>query len=94
MLTRLAEGGKLAFDVRLLRLSRNFGKEIALTAGLMAADADAVVMLDADLQHPLALVDDFLAGWLDEGYDVVYAYQAADRPQAWWLKLPGAPSTA
>jgi polyisoprenyl-phosphate glycosyltransferase len=87
-LTRLAEAGRLAFDIRLLRLSRNFGKEIALTAGLMAADADAVVMLDADLQHPLALVGDFLKGWLDEGYDVVYAYQAADRPQAWWLKLP------
>ncbi len=87
MLTGLAEAGRLAFDVRLLRHSRNFGKEIALTAGLMAADADAVVMLDADLQHPLPLVDDFLKGWLDEGYDVVYAYQAADRPQAWWPKL-------
>jgi len=88
VLSRLADGGRLAFDVRLLRLSRNFGKEIALTAGLMAADSDAVVMLDADLQHPLALVDDFLTGWLDEGYDVVYAYQASDRPQPWWLKLP------
>jgi glycosyltransferase involved in cell wall biosynthesis len=87
-LTRLAEAGRLAFDVRLLRLSRNFGKEIALTAGLMAADADAVAMLDADLQHPLPLVDDFLKGWLDEGYDVVYAYQAPDRPQVWWRKLP------
>jgi glycosyltransferase involved in cell wall biosynthesis len=87
-LTRLAGAGQLAFDVRLLRLSRNFGKEIALTAGLLAADADAVVMLDADLQHPLALIDDFLSGWLDEGFDVVYAYQAPDRPQAWWLKLP------
>jgi glycosyltransferase involved in cell wall biosynthesis len=87
-LTRLADSSKLAFDVRLLRLSRNFGKEVALTAGLLAVDADAVVMLDADLQHPLALVDDFLSGWLDEGFDVVYAYQAPDRPQPWWLKLP------
>jgi glycosyltransferase involved in cell wall biosynthesis len=88
VLTRLAEGGALVFDVRLLRLSRNFGKEVALTAGLMAADADAVVMLDADLQHPLALIDDFLAGWLDEDFDVVYAYQAAGRPESWWLRLP------
>jgi glycosyltransferase involved in cell wall biosynthesis len=87
VLTNLAEAGKLAFDIRLLRLSRNFGKEIALSAGLMAADADAVVMLDADLQHPLELVEEFLSGWLDEGYDVVYAYQAPDRPQAWWPKL-------
>jgi glycosyltransferase involved in cell wall biosynthesis len=88
VLTGLAEAGRLAFDVRLLRLSRNFGKEVALTAGLIAADADAVVMLDADLQHPLALIDEFLSGWLDEGFDVVYAYQAPDRPQAWWRKLP------
>jgi glycosyltransferase involved in cell wall biosynthesis len=88
VLTRIAHGGRLAFDVRLLRLSRNFGKEVALTAALMAADADAVVMMDADLQHPLALIDAFLDGWLNEGFDVVYAYQAPDRPQAWWLKLP------
>src|ERR1700694_4038596 len=67
VLAGLAAGGRLAFDMRVLRLSRNFGKEVALTAGLMAADADAVVMMDADLQHPLALVDDFLDGWLIEG---------------------------
>ncbi|HLK25198.1 MAG TPA: glycosyltransferase family 2 protein [Caulobacteraceae bacterium] len=87
VLTRLAEGERLGFDLRLLRLSRNFGKEVALTAGLSAADADAVVMLDADLQHPLELIDAFLAGWLEEGYDVVFAYQAPDRQLAWWVRL-------
>lgn len=63
------------FKIRLIRLSRNFGKEVALTAGISAADSDAVVLLDADLQHPVALVDKFLAGWLEDDCDVVYAYR-------------------
>jgi glycosyltransferase involved in cell wall biosynthesis len=87
VLTRLSAGRVLSFDLRLLRLSRNFGKEVAITAGLMSAEADAVVVMDADLQHPVALIDNFLDGWLNEAFDVVYGYQAADRPQAWWLKL-------
>jgi glycosyltransferase involved in cell wall biosynthesis len=53
-------------------LSRNFGKEIALTAGLDHADADAVVVIDADLQDPPELITEFLQHWL-AGYDVVYA---------------------
>jgi polyisoprenyl-phosphate glycosyltransferase len=47
-------------DLRILRFSRNFWKEVALSAGLQAARADAVVMLDADLQHPIDVVDTFL----------------------------------
>ena len=81
-----AAGRQLAFDLRLLRLSRNFGKEVAMTAALMSAEADAVVLMDADLQHPIALIDEFLKGWLNEGFDVVYGYQDRDRPQPWWLK--------
>jgi glycosyltransferase involved in cell wall biosynthesis len=53
-------------------LSRNFGKEIALTAGLDAAGGDAVVVIDADLQDPPDLIADMIAGWR-EGYEVVYA---------------------
>ena len=55
-----------------LRLSRNFGKEAAMTAGLDAADADAVVVIDADLQDPPELIPELVARW-DDGYDVVYA---------------------
>jgi glycosyltransferase involved in cell wall biosynthesis len=55
-----------------LRLSRNFGKEAAMTAGLDAADADAVVVIDADLQDPPELIPDLVARWR-EGFDVVYA---------------------
>jgi glycosyltransferase involved in cell wall biosynthesis len=58
--------------VMLLDLSRNFGKEIALTAGLDHADTDAVVVIDADLQDPPELIPALVAHWL-EGYDVVYA---------------------
>ncbi len=58
--------------VRLLKLSRNFGHQIALTAGLDAARGDAVVLIDADLQDPPELIPDLVARW-QEGYDVVYA---------------------
>jgi glycosyltransferase involved in cell wall biosynthesis len=58
--------------VMLVDLSRNFGKEIALTAGLDHADADAVVVIDADLQDPPELIPELVAAWLD-GHDVVYA---------------------
>jgi len=57
--------------VATLRLSRNFGKELALTAGLDAADADAVIVIDADLQDPPEIIPDFIAHWR-EGCDVVY----------------------
>lgn len=58
--------------IRVVRLSRNFGKEVALAAGLDLVHADAAVMLDADLQHPLPTVDAFIDAWLNEGYEVVY----------------------
>jgi glycosyltransferase involved in cell wall biosynthesis len=57
--------------VATLRLSRNFGKELALTAGLDAADADAVVVIDADLQDPPELIPTFVEHWR-AGYDIVY----------------------
>jgi glycosyltransferase involved in cell wall biosynthesis len=57
--------------VTALRLSRNFGKELALTAGLDAADADAVIVIDADLQDPPELIPAFVQHWRD-GCDVVY----------------------
>ena len=57
--------------VQVLDLSRNFGKEIALTAGVHAAEsADAVICIDADLQHPPELIPTLIARWR-EGYDVV-----------------------
>ncbi|NWG71258.1 MAG: glycosyltransferase family 2 protein [Parvularculaceae bacterium] len=69
-------------------LSRNFGKEIALTAGLDAARGDAVVVIDADLQDPPSLIGEMIAGWR-EGYDVVYAQRRAREGES-WLKLVSA----
>ena len=56
---------------RLIRLSRNFGHQIALTAGVDLAAGDAVVVMDADLQHPPEVVLELAKRWR-EGYDVVY----------------------
>jgi len=58
--------------VRLVRLSRNFGHQIAITAGLDLATGDAVIVLDADLQDPPEVILEMAARWR-EGYDVVYA---------------------
>lgn len=62
--------------VATLRLSRNFGKELALTAGLDHADADAVVVIDADLQDPPELIAAFVEYWRD-GFDLVYGTRAS-----------------
>jgi len=74
-------------DVRVIRLSRNFGKEAALTVGLNAATADAVVLMDADLQHPFEVVDRFLDGWLNDGFDVVYGYKESVADESWLRRL-------
>jgi glycosyltransferase involved in cell wall biosynthesis len=58
--------------LRLVRLSRNFGHQAALSAGLDAARGDAVVLMDADLQDPPEVIPQLVAKWR-EGYDVVYA---------------------
>ena len=58
--------------VKLLVFSRNFGKEAALSAGLANATGEAVIPIDADLQHPPEMIPQMVAKWR-EGYDVVYA---------------------
>ena len=57
-------------NVKYIQFSRNFGKEFALSAGLDAANGDAVVMIDADLQHPVELIPDFIQRW-QNGAEVV-----------------------
>ena len=64
--------------VGVVHLSRNFGQQIAIAAGLSMADADAVVVMDADLQDPPELIPELLARW-SEGYDVVYAVKQNQR---------------
>lgn len=59
------------YHVKVLGLSRNFGKEIALTAGLAHVTGDVAIILDADFQHPIAMIPVFLQHWA-AGYDMVY----------------------
>jgi polyisoprenyl-phosphate glycosyltransferase len=72
-----------------LRLSRNFGKELALTAGLDQADADAVVVIDADLQDPPELIPQFIAKWR-EGYDAVFGTRIAREGETWLKRFTAA----
>jgi dolichol-phosphate mannosyltransferase len=66
-------------------LSRNFGHQAAITAGMRHARGEAVVVMDGDLQDPPEAIGALWAK-LDEGYDVVYAIRAS-RPEGWWMRL-------
>ena len=70
--------------ITIVDLSRNFGKEIATTAGIDTAKGDATVIIDADLQDPPELIEKLIEKW-SEGYDVVYA-QRKQREGETWLK--------
>jgi len=72
--------------IAILDLSRNFGKEIAMTAGLDHARGDAVVVIDADLQDPPELIPEMLNHWR-EGWDVVYAQRIERRGETLLKKL-------
>lgn len=65
-----------ALDVQVVALSRNFGKEAALLAGLEHARLGALLFMDGDGQHPAALVHTLVRHWLEGGYDVVYTAKA------------------
>ena len=73
LLSELAKGDA---RVGVLVLSRNFGHQIALTAGLDHANGDAVILMDSDLQDPPELIPDLVARWKD-AFDVVYARRRA-----------------
>jgi glycosyltransferase involved in cell wall biosynthesis len=75
--------------VRLLRLARNFGKELALTAGLDHVDTDAVVILDADGQDPPELIGAFVDKWR-QGYDVVYGTRTRRDGEGWFKRATAA----
>ena len=63
-------------DIQVVSLSRNFGKEAALMAGLDHARRGAVLFMDGDGQHPPDLVETLVGHWIDDGYDVVYTAKA------------------
>ncbi len=82
MLLQLAEQDP---HVAVLELSRNFGKEIALSAGLDHAETDLVIVIDADLQDPPELIPQLIDGWR-QGYDVVYAQRLTRAGESWFKR--------
>ncbi len=68
--------------IKVVNLSRNFGKEIALTAGIDYTTGAAVVPIDADLQDPPELIEQLIVKWR-EGYDVVYATRRSRQGESW-----------
>lgn len=90
-LARLLDRSAVDRRLRIVNLSRNFGKEAALTAGIDHARGDVIVPMDIDLQDPPELIEPFMARWR-EGYDVVYGVRtqrawdtAAKRLSANWF---------
>jgi len=81
-LARLLRQRKKEPRIKILTLSRNFGKERALSAGLAHATGAAVIPMDADLQHPPEIIPDMVAKWR-EGYDVVLAVRQERVGQGW-----------
>jgi len=73
------------YPARLLRLSRNFGKENAMTAGLDHAHGDAVILMDADLQHPIHLIHQFIDAW-ERGAEMVYGVRIERQDQQWIIR--------
>ena len=73
----------LPVDIQVVTLSRNFGKEAALLAGLDHATRGAILFMDGDGQHPPDLIDTLVSRWLDDGYDVVYTAKATRKNEPW-----------
>jgi glycosyltransferase involved in cell wall biosynthesis len=73
----------ISLDVQVISLSRNFGKEAALLAGLDHARLGAVLFMDGDGQHPPSLIETLVSRWIDDGYDVVFTAKAHRESEPW-----------
>jgi len=72
--------------IKAIRFSRNFGKEIALTAGVESVNADAVICIDADLQHPPQLIPQLLDRW-QKGYEIIVALRKREEDFSLFRKI-------
>lgn len=72
-------------NVRLLSLARNFGHQIAVSAGIEHAKGDAIIILDADLQDPPEVIEEFIRRW-HEGWSIVYGVRKK-RKESWWKRF-------
>lgn len=78
--TELEKAAHTNSHIKVIEFSRNFGKEIATTAGLHHCQGDACVMLDADLQHPPELIPEFIAKW-EQGAEVILGIRKRDKSE-------------
>lgn len=83
ILKRLAKSDPL---LKAVILSRNFGHQIALTAGIDHAEGDAVVMMDSDLQHPVELIPQMIEHWM-QGYDIVSMVRQETQDSGFFKRL-------
>jgi polyisoprenyl-phosphate glycosyltransferase len=81
---RMLELRRADSRVKIVRLSRNFGHQVAITAGIDLAGGDAVIVMDGDLQHPPEVIPELVQRWRD-GFEVVYGFMA-DRTGETWFK--------
>lgn len=72
--------------VKVISFSRNFGKEMAVTAGVRESTADALIIMDADMQHPPSLIKELIKNW-ENGYDVVVAIRKYLTPPPIWKRF-------
>lgn len=72
--------------IKSVSLSRNFGKEIAVAAGLRYSNADATVVMDSDLQHPPEVIPEFIAQWR-KGYEVVFGQRIDRHADSAWRRV-------
>jgi len=76
-----------SLDVQVVSLSRNFGKEAALLAGLDHARLGAMLFMDGDGQHPPNLIETLVSYWLDQGYDVAYTAKLDRENESWLMRV-------
>ncbi len=81
-LENIRQLGKLQEQVRCITFSRNFGKEAATTAGIHAAQGDAVICIDADLQHPPEMIRSFIDEW-EQGAEIVIGIRRESKSDLW-----------
>lgn len=76
-------------NVKIIDFSRNFGKEIALTAGIDFSSGEAIIPIDVDLQDPPEIIPELISKWR-EGYDVVYATRLSREGESWIKRVTAA----
>ncbi|PGZ34521.1 glycosyltransferase [Bacillus anthracis] len=79
----LSEIATTDYRTKVINFARNFGHQVAVTAGIAAAKGDAIVIIDADLQDPPEVIPELIAKW-EEGYEVVYAKRKQRKGETWF----------